>query len=167
MKICRAFALLCLLLLLSGCAAGGVIRGSGAQRVAAEVKKAGNIKNLCTVPGQAAQEIYAMESDAIFSALYGLKEGDCAQMCAYLAETAMNVDEVAIFTCETDAQLDKAKLAVAQRLYTQMQQYQDVSQKLYQRLADAHYGSSGKYYYLIVAEKKSADAAEKRILEFN
>lgn len=166
MRTNRVLALFFLFLLFSGCTMPGAIRGSRAQRIAAEVKKAGNIKNLSAVPGQEAQQIYAMEDGEIFAALYGLEEGDCAEMCAYLADNAMHVDEIAIFTCENDAQLDKAKLAVAQRLYAQMERYKDVSDMLYQRLADARYGVSGKYYYLIVARAECADAAEKRVLEF-
>lgn len=165
MKIKGVLALAVLFLLFSGCQSAGAIRASGAARIAAEVKKAGNIKNLCAVPGETAEGIYAMEAEEIFRAFYGLEQGDCAEMCAYLAKNAMQVDEVAIFTCETDAQLNKAKLAVAERLYAQMQRYKTVSDALYSRLADARYGQCGKYYYLIVALADCADAAENRILE--
>ena len=143
------------------------IRGSGAERVAAEVKKAGNLEGLCVVPGETAQNQYAMESSQIFFTLYGLNTEDCAEMCAYLAKNAMDVNEIAIFAFENEEQLNKVKLAVSKRLYTQMKQYQGLSETLYNRLADARYGVSGRYYYLIVAEKECADAAEKRILEFN
>ncbi|MBQ3879886.1 MAG: hypothetical protein II727_06240, partial [Oscillospiraceae bacterium] len=62
-----------------------------------------------------------------------------------------------------EASLSRAKLAVSERLRVQMEKYRDSAPELYARLADARFGQKGKWYYLIVAEKKSADAAEKRM----
>lgn len=133
-----------LIFLLSGCGAElGALR---TQRIAQSLVRAGNIRGL------------ALCADA--KALYGLAEGE---VCAYTARWALDADEVAVFACPDEASLSRAKLAVSEHLRVQMEKYRDSAPELYARLADARFGQKGKWYYLIVAEKKSAEAAEKRM----
>ncbi len=139
---------LLLLAALSGCGARGQIEALRTQRLAQSLVRAGNIRNL-----RAAEDPRAV---------YGLTEGE---VCAYLAAYALSADEAAVFFCPDEASLSRAKLAVSERLRAQMALYRESVPELYARLADARFGQAGKWYYLIVAEKKSADAAERRIGE--
>ena len=159
--------LLALALILSACSALDARLPGGTERIARQLVRAGNIKNLCSVPGTQAQEIYGCESDAeILNKLYGLRPQHCDAYCLYLPKYALDACEVAIFSFSNDYQLDRIKLAVSRRLASQMEAYRE-HDALYRMLADARYGESGGYYYLIIAPSKSADAAEKKMLEYN
>ena len=159
----RISAMALLFLFLSSCAVFGT--GSDAEHAALAAVRAGNIKNLCVLTEQDAQEIYgARDADALLYSLYGLHASDCAGFCVYLPRRAMQVDEAAVFTFEDLKQLEKLKLAVSYRLSTQMETFRDFD-GLYARLADARYGQVGNYYYLVIASEKSADAAEAKIWE--
>ena len=158
--------LLALALVLCSCSALDARLPGGTQRIARQVVRAGNIKNLCSVPGTQAQEIYGCESDGeILRQLYGLRPQHCDAYCLYLPKYALDVCEAAVFSFSNGYQLERIKLAVSRRLAAQMSLYRE-HDELYRMLADARYGESGGYYYLIIAPAKSADAAEKKMLEY-
>lgn len=158
----RVLLTVILLSVLASCVPAGLRPAQNAQETAFGIIRAANIKNLCLVSENEAQEIYGMDENKLAGSLYGLSEYDESKLCIYLPKNALSVNEIAVFACTSDSELDRAKLAVSYRLSALMDTYRGVP-PLYERLADARYGKCGDHYYFIVASAKKADAAEMYI----